>query len=540
MACKIVELLIDNSVEHELNQSDHDMVQNHLNTCDACKKYYLDTIKVDGQLKNLFATETLEKDVTFDVMSEIHSLKKKSKKKPVILSLAASLLILLCFQFNTEIYAFAEKLPFIADLLEYFKSEEGVAYAKDHDYETFDFYTDQKGYKLYIEDIFMDESLFSLQFSIEDQTGKALSDYDWAFEMTSENGHWTMSKHKQNKVNPWQKIDFWSAELRDIPEVLNMNITVETLGLEFKDIEINTSELKTYDAKIIQLDEELQTEVGTIEFKTFTISPSSMYLKYQIKENENYQHLRFIGDHLVDSSNQTYNYSYHTAYAEDKSISLKYDSSIYFEDGLDYIKLLVEGFSYRKHESYGQYTEDDVIGLQYVDDENNAFTITSFEKDRMYRNIVITSNEALNEYDFPALSLKLTDGSWQSFHPSSERITYEISKIEIEKLLNSDLETLLDNQLSETFLHAKETLINYCKNEYDVVIDEKKASQMMWWLKEDDEYLLSSATKVTEMTYSVNSNDSDSNEIGEILELSFSESEHIIFDENYELIIELD
>lgn len=445
MECKVIQFWIDNSIEEKLDTSTVKLIEEHLQDCEECKKYYLDVIEMHNSLMSLYSEHNYENKINKRVMDEIkfHS-KRKFKFSWLIV---ASLLILLCFQFNSDIYSFAQNVT--SEIFDYFSSERYIDKLKGNDFPVYDFVIEEEGYKLYIKDLYIDNGQMIGQIAIEDENNKYINDYGWDISF-KEYGVKICRDDNEVDNNPWQtiEIDFELGKQNKSKIMLQENfkfnviIEMQDKNIAFNDIDINLKALSKYETRTIKQDIVIDNDLGHIEIQELKITPSATGLKFIHEDKETSSN--YFKWYLKDNKGNRYERTFRGHRENYHEFT-----SIYFEDDITELKVVFYEDVRRDFEEVYTGNLQQIIGhkFKYIQDKKtNIYTIDDVIIDGKNVNFEVTASNDSSIVQFPELYIKTND----HLEPSSIDLMHNkedvirLYKAELEVILNKDIEYIDD------------------------------------------------------------------------------------------------
>lgn len=459
----MIQQWIDLEIDNLITEKQKLVLDEHLITCEECREYQLEAKRLHVQLLSQF--DTMETELkTSTIMRQI-----KPRKKSWLI--VASLLVVLSFTFNNQLYALASELPLFADLLEYFSKDDGIDYAKEHGYPVHDMMFEEDGVIIFIKDFYVDKNSARYQYAVQIDGEFVVPD---EFVMKSENYSFESAPRSGlfiSEKKPW--IEVTLAPKIDVLEGDNFfDITIFVKGIEYSlnGVEI-IYEKEEYEVKYIDINQTVDTPGGSIEFAMLEVHPGNMFLHINSGEGTRFSNFKITTDNgdVIEFS--------HRIHHEEDELNHQYEfrPSIYYDD----ISEITIEFNYDPptHKPLGQIDFEtltlDLDPEEFIDDKSKELNIKYNTTNEKYEleNVVfdetsvtfdVICDELLYQSVFPDLKIK-KDNKYvllETAKPSSEYEQYvkvpyyflvEWFGDNIDKLKLEPQESLLD----EYWLHGK-------------------------------------------------------------------------------------
>ena len=288
MECKIVR----DNIDLELLSKD---VHNHLETCELCSTYYKDHLLIEEGLHETYSDKITFNSRKRDIMNHIRPRKRKKG-----LLIAALLFLMLTVSFADEIYAIAEDIPLVGDLMKYFMSNESAEYAKAHDYPMQDLIFEKDGYKLLVNDFYADPYMGQFMMALE-KDGELIRGFSYAVIREDMEIFW---RDERNENTPWTDVLLFK-ELDDDIRV-NIGIRVDNQEIIFDEIFLSENKINQFAPKIINCNEVIDSEYGSLKIESIEIYPTTMYINTSYDYTEDIMMIHLMDLKLIDNYGKEY------------------------------------------------------------------------------------------------------------------------------------------------------------------------------------------------------------------------------------------
>lgn len=301
MSCKVAKKWLLS--EELLTDEQMTWLEDHVDTCDACKALY-DDVMIE-ELNKLYEPKKI--DVTSQVMSRV-----KKKTKWHYAGIAVALLVTIIF--NKQIIAFAERVPLIGDLIDYYSEEKSTAYVNEHGFPLYGFEKEVDGYTLVLEDIYQDKKSCDLKLALT-KKGESITNYSYRY--NSSFNHKVKMKTVDSS-DPWQKV-YVSGQFNDI-SFFEFKVEDQTIKFPMDDLKI---EVPMYEEKTYQV----ASNHEGFQPISLEVHPGYMYLTLNMEGDEN--NLNDLA--LTDENGKRY-YLRSSTLNENNQKVVALTPSIYYED----------------------------------------------------------------------------------------------------------------------------------------------------------------------------------------------------------------
>lgn len=288
MECKVVR----DNIDLELLSKD---VHNHLETCELCSTYYKDHLLIEEGLHETYSNKITFNSKKRDIMNRIRP--RKGKKGLLI---AALLFLMLTVSFADEIYAIAEDIPLVGDLMKYFMSNESAEYAKEHDYPMQDLIFEKDGYKLLVNDFYADPYMGQFMMALE-KDGELIRGFSYAVIKEEKEVFW---REERNENTPWTDVLLFKEVDEDIR--VSIGIRVEEQEIIFDEIFLSKTNINQFAPKIINCNEVIDSEYGTLKIESVEIYPTTMYINTSYDYTEDVMMIHLLDLKLIDNFGKEY------------------------------------------------------------------------------------------------------------------------------------------------------------------------------------------------------------------------------------------
>lgn len=390
MECKVVQDYLDGT----LTTIDTNELQTHLEECSVCSTYKSEMDMLEEDLSLLYQSKVSRPDLNKKIINKV-----SSKKRTVGLTIAASFIILF-MTFNTEITSFAEKIPFIQDIMTYFSRDHRAEFSEDNGYPIQEFTSNNGDYKLLVRDVYVDTREFRMQFALLDEAGKVPENMSVTLAIPG------IIKDKYSfNSNPninWQSFSCDVTEaVQDADSfIVNFDIRRNDKYISSEVVEVDTSHLTAFEFDDIDLSRIIELPTAKIEIISVNFGPAAATIKYKAIEQYNSTE-NMLDICLVDSNGKIYRNSGGHWSSDSPVITAKYDYSNLDQETASF-KLLIAGYSYRTVTSVGN-VKDGKLGFSYKDTEFDLKLRLSNGSDQ--RGLLYT-DELINAELFPILAFK--------------------------------------------------------------------------------------------------------------------------------------
>lgn len=466
MECKLVQDYLDGKI----TTIDKDVIQLHLETCSNCAAYQAQITSVEEDLTALFQSSNSRPDLNKKIIRKL-----MIKRRNTILALAASLLILFA-TFNTEIMTFAEKLPFIQDIMAYFERDNRVEFALEKGYPVDEYIFSTGEYKLIVKDIYIDALEFRMQFTLLDKDGNVPNDMSLSIHAPEIQRY--RFEYPTNPNKPWWSYTCELEKPLGNKDFINIDFDIkkddETISSE--SINLDISHVKKYDFEDIVVDNIIELETGKFEIISFNIGPTSTTLKYQpIEQYNSVEHrLNLI---LVDDSNKEYMYSEMTSSGDSPIITVRFNYSS-LEEHADNLKLKIIGYQYKLVTSIG-HIQNDKLKFTYLDQD---FVLKKRLANNFGKRGRVYANDLIDARLFPELAFKENENWTAAIMANQDEEFVPIGKSLVIEALGEDY----DVNDPETF----ETLVKYIKENEGIELDLEYLKECVYFFKNDPQLYL--------------------------------------------------
>jgi|LGOV01.1.fsa_nt_gb hypothetical protein len=449
MDCKIVREYLDG---HTLD-IDKDLFLEHMKSCTECQAHEKSESVLEEDLKILF-----NQGIDSSYLNKNIIRKTRSKQRRTSVIVAASLLVLF-MSFSTEIISFAEKIPFIQDIIEMLNHDQQVEFAIEKGYPVQEYISDNGEYILMVKDIYVDSIDFRMQFTLLDKNGEVPIGTSLKFKMPGITRD--SYQHPMEPENPWQSFSIdVSKKIRQMEtfavefEVINNNEVTS-----FESVYVDISHLKTYTFDYVQLQKVIELPTGKVEIMSIDLGPTAATVKYKMIEQ--YDSVETSLElMLVDSNGREYCSNGSSWSSNSPVYTVKFEYSN-LESDVEDIKLKIVGYSYNDVMSVGA-IENETLSFPYKDYEYTLNQYLDQGRDKRGR---LTTTEILNAELFPDLCIKEGSNWTAAMMCQMDQEYLPVSSETIIKALGEDYDTSNPATVNQ--------FLDYMEKEKDIEFDEE-------------------------------------------------------------------
>jgi len=450
MECKLVrEHLDDYTVD-----IDRELFLEHMEKCSECQAYEKSQFGLEGDLKALFNQGVDSSHLNKNIFR-----KTRSKRRRTSLIIAASFLVVF-MSFSTEILSFAEKIPFIQDIIETLNHDQQVEYAIEKGYPVQEIISDNGEYILMVKDIYVDSIDFRMQFTLLDKNGEVPKGTSLHFKIPSITRD--SYEYPINPDNPWQSFSIdVSNKIRQMETlVVNFEVINNEEVTSFEAVDVDISHLKTYTFEYVQLQKEIELPTAKAEIISVDLGPTAATVKYKMIEQYDSVEtsLELV---LVDNKGKEYwsNSSSWTSQSPVYTVKFEYSN---LESDVKDLKLKIIGYDYR-----------DVMPIDAIKNETLSFVYNDYEytlnqyydqgRDKRGR---LSTTEIINAELFPDLCIKEGNNWVAAMMCQQDQESLPVTPETIKEALGEDYDTS-DPATIDQF-------IEYMKEEKDIEFDKEE------------------------------------------------------------------